>query len=490
MKVLLLRPRYADVYSLFPWKLRLSEIRPPDNLLYIAGMVESRGHEVHVLDNEIECLPEDGVIKFAQERKFDVVGLGPTTPEYEKSIKAVKKLKDATGATVVFGGAHSTALPEEVLSENACVDYIVRGEGELGMADLLDALSGKFPMENVKGVSYRLNGTIIHNPNHHLLEDIDKFPYQARHLVLSRQYMFPFPNEGLRPTAVMMASRGCPHKCKFCFPMHGKKTRVRQPEKVAEEMEHVVTKYGIRRFIFHDESFGIDRDKFLQFCDLIQKAHMGVKWFCFTRADLIDDEFVSALKRAGCVKVSIGVESGDEFVLNAMGKGKILSRVSDACAILDRYGIETRGSFIIGLPFETHESAMATIQLAKRIKLKQIGCNICTPYPGTELYRMCMEKNGIELMSTDWSDYRRWGKAVVRTPELSNRELENYQVRMIADFYSRPSIIWYYIKQFLRGNRNFYYYRPLVFGLREKIVRMVTGLKFRGAEKIPHPRES
>jgi len=466
LQITLVRQSFRDIYRLFD-DVKDREIRPPEGLLYVAAMLESRGHQVAVIDNEVLGLQDDQLLEKIAHNNPEMVGMGATTPEFPRIAAFLKRVHDELGVVTVLGGPHGTAVPQNVLQDYPGIDFVVRGEGEITMAELADSLTNGVPSESLPGLAFRRNGAVILTPKRELISDLDSLPLPARHLLRSADYRYPARGKGMQPVATVVTSRGCPYNCIFCYSMHGHIVRCRSILKVVDELESIVNTDGIRYFIFHDECFTLSRKRVLEFCDELQRRDLQIRWFCFTRGDTIDQEVAERMAEAGCVKISLGVESGSQEMLDRAGKKTKLDKISRAFDMLDRAGIETRGSFIIGLPGEDSGSLRQTIDFAKSLKMYHFGLNIATPYPGTKMWDMAERKAGIRFEDTDLSAFRRWGNAVIATDHLGSKELVKAQRRAMVQFYLRPKILWFFLREYLMGNRTSYYYRPLKFAFKE-----------------------
>ncbi len=175
------------------------------------------------------------------------------------------------------------------------------------------------------------------------------------------------------------------------------------------------------------------------------------------------------MREAGFVKLTLGVETGDPEMLKRLKKGTTLDQYRKAFKMCSEAGMETRGSFMVGNPYETWDSIWKSIRFARSLDLYRIGVNIATPYPGTRLHEQAVACDGVELLEQDWNNYKRWGRAVIRTPELSSDDLEKAQILFLREFFTNPKILRYHAKRFLQGNRSFYYYRPLLWSISHKI---------------------
>jgi anaerobic magnesium-protoporphyrin IX monomethyl ester cyclase len=475
VRITLVRQSFQDVYSLFD-DVADREIRPPEGLLYVAAALESHGHQVAIIDNEVLGLSDDELLEKIELTKPEMVGMGATTPEFPKIGRFLERVNQELGVVTVLGGPHATAEPVQVLTTFPEINYVVCGEGELTTSDLANNMKNGVPPEEIPGLAFRKNGAVAITLERPLIQNLDSLPWQARHLVDSHAYHYPSRGKGMQPVATMVTSRGCPYHCIFCYSMHGHKVRFRAIHKVVDELESVVKSTGIDYFIFHDECFTLSRDRVLTFCHEIQRRNLDIQWFCFTRGDTIDQEMAERMAEVGCVKVSLGVESGSQEMLERSAKKTRLDKVEQAFRILNKAGIETRGSFIFGLPGEDRQSLQQTFDFAKSLKMYQFGVNIATPYPGTKMWQMAEKGDGIRFVNNDLSAFRRWGNAVIATDKLTADDLIIAQRRGLMQFYLRPKILWFYLLEYLKGNRTPYYYRPIIFAFKEAWKELWTGL--------------
>lgn len=466
VNVTLVRNSFRDIYGLFP-RVEQHEIRPPEGLLYVAASLEKCGHHVTVIDNEVLGLNDDELITKVKTTDPEFVGMAATTPEFPHVAKLLESIKKELGIITIIGGPHPSADSENVLTNHPGIDFVVRGEGEITTAEVIDNYSNGVQSESILGLAFRRNGKVVINPNRPFICNLDDIPSPARHLIDSEKYYYPLRGHGMEKVATMITSRGCPYHCIFCYSMHGHRVRYRSILNVIQELESIIETYGIRYFIFHDECFTLSRDRVMEFCNEMLNRKLDVHWFCFTRGDAVDQEMADRMAEAGCVKISLGVESGSQAMLERAGKRTQLDNIEGAFRILHRAGIETRGSFIIGLPGEDSQSIQQTIDYAKSLKMCHFGLNIATPYPGTKMWDMAEAQDGIRFDNTDLSAFRRWGNAVVATNALSSNDLVQAQRKALINFYLRPKILWFFLREWLKGNRATYYYRPLLFAIRE-----------------------
>ena len=465
MKGLFIRPCYSYVYSRF--KLgQACDVVPPLGYLYLASYLEVNGHKIEIIDGEIERLDKHQIVNQVLASKPDFVGIGATTPEFADSSDILHKIKElAPHIITVIGGPHSSALPKETLKENPHIDYVVRNEGEQTLLELLNILDDRGDVSGIRGLTYKKEVDVISNKDREPIPDLDTLPFPARHLIDNKRYSHPiFGKRGLAQATSMITSRGCPYRCVFCYRSKERsKTRFRSPSNIVDEIEEVVNRYNIKFISFHDDTLTLHRKRVLKMCDEIIERGLYIQWFCLARADTLDRELLIKMKKAGLIGLSIGVESGNQKILDSAKKETRLEQYRVAFKLLANIEIETRGSFMFGLPHETTKTMRDTINFAKSLDLNKAFFNITTPYPGSVLYDKAIVGDGIRLLTHDWKEYQRWGNAVIELEDVGRQELIKLQKRAMLEFYLRPRIIWHHLKHFIWEGNDPLYYKPQPF---------------------------
>lgn len=370
---------------------------------FIAASLESKGHYVRILDMGIERGSLKKAEKIIRQTAPDIAGIAALTPTYLTALKIAQMIKHINPKChTVFGGNHACALPDDVLAEPS-VDIVVRGEGEITMCEIVDALSANRSLMDILGVSYKDSGRITHNAERPLIDDLDTLPPIPWHLFQVEKYTGNI--NGKRAVGIS-ASRGCPYSCVFCYrgPSAGKTIRYWSPGRVLKEIKFVIEKYGITGFHFWNDVFTHNKNWVHELCDLFIKEGLNIDWDCQTRADQINEEVLRKMKKAGCTAIMLGVESGSEEVLKCVDKRLTKEQIRGAFKILHELGFITTATFTLGLPWDTRESIQETIDFAKEINPDFGMFYLSTPFPGSPLWRMC-EAQGIRL-SKDWANFR------------------------------------------------------------------------------------
>lgn len=423
MKILLINPSFTGIYGNFSSAAKVGVLYPPLGLASLAANI-SDNHECKILDLELNPDLVGSLVDF----KPDIVGVTFTTPLYLQALDLFKVIKEYDpNIWTIAGGPHTSALPESVIS-NQFVDSAVVGEGEIAF--------NKFLENPVKKKIYK-------EP---LITDLDSINPPARNLLENSKYVWSVPGKKIQPMATIMTSRGCPFECIFCSQkvIFGRGVRYRSPENVLREMESIIERYNIRHFSFLDDTLGLNREKTFQLCDMIIGGKLNITFEGYTRVNVVTYELLKKLKDAGLSRISFGVESGNQEILDAIKKGTTLEQIKNAYDVASDLGLETRLSVIFGLPGETKETIKKTISFMKKLKCKQAYVNVGTPFPGTEFYEYAKSGvGGLKLLTSDWSQYRRWGNAVIDVNDLTAEDLVKWQRKALLDFYMRPSIIYY-----------------------------------------------
>lgn len=423
MKVILINPKP---------KIWIKSATIPIGIAYIAGFIKSRGYDVSVVDLNLN--PD------AELPEADVYGITATTPLIYSAFELAERLKKQ-GAYIVLGGPHPTCLPDESLSQS-CIDYVVRGEGEYTFYELLEAIKNKSSLEGIKGLSYKENNKICHNPPREFIKNLDELPFPAFELFGDlKKYSHPQPLIGWRkPVVNIMTSRGCPFNCHFCYKgTFGTKWRARSPENVVAELEMLINKFKVKEIGIQDDCFNLDINRAINIGKLIIKKKLNIP-LTFPnglRADYINEEFVEIFKEAGMYRTAIGVESGDQAVLDDLGKNEKLEDIENAVRILKKHKIQIITFFVMGNPKDTLESLDKSIEFAKKLAPEFSQFSMATPFPGTRLYETVKSYNTFRILN--WNDYSQFDqKGYFDYPELKGAVIASYVKKAYRSFYFRP----------------------------------------------------
>jgi radical SAM superfamily enzyme YgiQ (UPF0313 family) len=446
MNILLINPPSDHIISTTQAKYIISErgLTPPLGLLYLASAVQRyRQHRVKILDCQVERLTEPQIRKAVIDFKPDVVGVTMITFMLVDCLRVIDIVKDCQGhlnkkMRLVAGGPHVSIFREET-ARFPGVDFALAGEAEFSFLDLLDYIDDTDRLEKIPGICFYRNGRLHTGPPYGFIDDLDSIPFPNRTLVDYRRYGNVLTGNGIMTT--MMTSRGCPYRCIFCDRL-GKKFRAISAGRVVEEIEHCLS-LGINQIFFHDDTFTVDKKRVLDICRLIHDRRLRFSFSLRSRVNTIDEEMISGLKKAGCERISFGVESGVQRILNRIKKGITLQQAETAFYLARKYKIISLADFMIGHPDETVEDIEETIQFAKRLKPDYTQFSVTTPYPGTELYREGMQRGIIERdVWLEFAQNPTRNFAPPRWEETIDRDtLYALLHRCYREFYLRPGFI-------------------------------------------------
>ncbi len=432
MNVLLINP-YQTARKGNIWT-SIQGAMPPLGLAYISSYLTARGVENSILDMNIEQGDAAEQVKRI-EGDYDIIGITSMTSAvkhgYEIASECKKKFPKSR---IVFGGVHATVMPEEVLSTGS-VDYVFRGEGEESFYRFIkgDDISG------IPGISYRKDGKIFHNPDAPLVADLDTLPIPAYNKLKMEKYSPTLGSYKRLPAISMLATRGCPGMCTYCFGAFlGGKTRMHSVEYLIKEIKMLIKEYGIKEVLFYDDTFTVYRKKVMEFCERIISDKIDITWVCFSRVDTIDEETLALMKKAGCHQIMYGIESGSPEILRNINKKIDREKAIKAVRMTKKAGIECRATFMLGNPGETEETIMQTLKFAIELEPDIALFNITTPFPGTRMFDWARE-NGY-LMTQDWLLYD-LSNMVMRLPTISHEKIEHYYRLAFKKFFLRPSYL-------------------------------------------------
>lgn len=420
MKVLLIYPYSPDIYQKVGFTL------PPLGLAYMASVLREKGYDVVIHDMKVNRKEPDFSI-------FDVIGITADAMRYKEGLRLSRIAKE-NGRIVIMGGPHPTFLDEDAL-KSGCIDFVVRGEGEETLPELLETIKQKRSPHAVKGISFLDNGSIHRTPDRTPVKDLDTLPFPARDILPMESYRTL--EMGKRKVTSIITSRGCPYGCTFCASSEfsGYKWRARRPEKVVDEIEDILNNYGFNAIAFLDDNFTLDPKRVIAICDEIIKRRIDIYWWCFSRADVIikNEEMVKRMAEAGARYIFIGFESGRQELLDRYKKRTKISEAMEAVNLLKGYGIETHASFIIGGIDETKEMVKETIRFAKALDPEAVQFSILTPYPGTRLFGEVKDR----ITTYDWNLYDCL-HSVIKLDYLSKDDLEGLLRKAYRGFYLTP----------------------------------------------------
>ncbi len=440
MKIVLIR--YWDIANIntrLPESLnKIQGALPPLGIAYVAAALESAGHEVSIIDAVAEGLAPEEVRGRLERVQPDLAGVTAMTSSIHGALEAGRIAKQC-GALVVAGGAHMALYPEETLSYDF-IDYGIVGEGDESTVELVAALEGGRPVEDIRGLAYKKDSQVRVN-GARIVDDLDRLPFPAYHLLPMDRYSSII---GLHPVSTAVTTRGCPYRCGFCVKgPSDERFRTRSPRNVVDEMEMLVKRHHAAEVMFYDDVLTLRRKHIVGICEEILRRGLRVQWESPTRINRVDPELLELMHRAGCRVLRYGVESGDPGILALMNKAIDIDQVRRVFRWTREAGIETFAYFILGYAQETPVTMRRTIDLAKELDPDYVMFTLATPYPRTSLYELAVEQG---IVTGDyWRDFT-LGKRMERIPYFVP-DAEGWMKRAYREFYLRPRRIWRQVRK-------------------------------------------
>ncbi len=410
-------------------------------------------------------------------------------------------LARSLGAITIGFGTHVTPMPRETLEQFPALDFVLRGEPELTLRELLDTLmvaNGLFTVREgqmmrvdgkpadesghsayllkdadptwspawalstaedtlpdermrvapsqlaaIKGLAWRRNGDVVVNGDRPFIRNLDDLPIPAHHMLPVDKYRIPMIKG---PYTFIVTSRGCTAGCKYCIKhvSYQYSIRLRSPENILEELR-VLKKLGVKHVHMYADLFTVNREQVVNLCQLMIQENLGLTWTCNSRVDYVDEEMLQLMGRAGCIYISWGIESANEQILKRAAKGYRLEQAPRALKWAHQAGIKNWGYFIIGLPGETVETIQQTIKFSKELPLDIALFHVAAPYPGTPFFFDVLENNWFRP-GTQWEEVDMDKSTVLDYPGLTAEQLEYWQKKAFREWALRPGPIWTFMK--------------------------------------------
>jgi radical SAM superfamily enzyme YgiQ (UPF0313 family) len=413
-----------------------SFIVPPLGLGYVAASLRQAGYRVTIKDALAEQMSWSDLDHFFKSDRPDILGLSTMTPVIDTTFAAIRMARSYV-SKIVVGGPHVSVWKQDIFKQCQEIDYGVVGEGEQTIVELVQKLeSGESP-KSVPGV---ICGDFI-GPPRALIPDLDILPFPARDLLPIDKYHYPL-SKG-KSVTTLFTSRGCPFHCIFCDKsVFGSRWRARSAANTLLEVDEIVSKFKIKSFIIYDDLFTLNKERVQEFCEGILKRGYKVDWKCESRVNLVDLETLKLMKRAGCSMIAYGVESGNQHGLDYLNKKIKIKETRRAFALTHQAGIETMAYFILGIPVESYEDELETINFAKEINSTYVQFSILSPLYGTKLFEEAMEKGWYHEVGAKNPIDQDMNRPVIMSPNWDSEKFKKIMQRAYLDYYFRPQYIW------------------------------------------------
>ena len=386
---------------------------PPNGILSLYTYLKNKDLNWEICFKDFYALTKYDLLEYLKIYKPDILGFSVITPSYKFTLNLAKEIKEILPETkIILGGPHPTLFPQETL-ENDSVDYVVIGEGEKPLFQLLQNIDNPSYLSKILSLGYKENNKININDRSMDFIDLNTIGILDFSVIDIEKYI-KYAEERSKYRALgLVVSRGCMLKCSFC--VDGRHSsfkdswRAIDPSILVQQIKYYIEKYKIEGIWFKDSTFTMNKKWILSFCQELEKENINIKWSCNTRVDTVDEEVLSNIKKAGCETIWFGVESGSERILKLLNKKIDKDKVITAFKLCEKYKIRAWANFMIGVPTETLEDIEQTykfaIDLDKLSNVDNVHLTIYTPFPGTPLYEQFQEKDFIFTLPIEGLTY-------------------------------------------------------------------------------------
>ena len=466
-KVLLINPGQTYYTRTYRESARGS-IGLPLGLLYIAAALERKGCQVQIVDSIVSDytmmrkfkdhvdygIPLEILGRIIKEYRPDIVGISNQfTTQEENVFRTAALAKNIDDSILVIIGGANVSCRGRFLLNNCPIDIAVKSEGEGIIGEIIDFYRGRKELSQVKGIVYRHGDKILESEEYLFIKDLDEIPFPAYHLIDMEKYLTLYKkgiytrDRDVKRNISIITSRGCPYNCVFCsiWQSMGKAWRAHSPEYVIKHIEMLVETYNVRHIHFEDDNLLFDTHRFFQILDILARNNITWDTPNGIRVNLsIDEDMLKRMSLAGCKSLTIGVESGDENILNDVVKKRMkLADVEEFAKRCKKVKLPLRAFFVLGFPGETIETMQKTIDFALHLLEAydvEIINLIATPLYGTELYKICHQNRYFSkeitprtLSESTVSD----GYCLIDTESFSAKDVERLSQSLTAKVYRR-----------------------------------------------------
>lgn len=388
-----------------PIRLNAKPNNIPYGLAVIASVLRNQGHQVAIYDINAHRHGKQEILRELESLSWDVAGVSGLITTYGFQTWLIPHLKRLNPHAKVISGGGLATSNHGMLFQECDLDIAVIGEGEITMAELVDALDRETPLETVNGIAFRQGGRMHVTPERENVGHLDNLPFPAWDLLPMEIYLeHPIWGDvannssgflgdiSVKRSMNIISSRGCPFSCNYCYHLFGKSSyRFRSAENIIDEMEMLINIYDVDFIGFVDDNMMASETRLREFCGLLLKKPWKVYWGCHGRVTSAKPDILSLMAEAGCVWIGYGIESGSQAILDAMNKKASVGIARRAIVETRKAGIYPNTTFIFGYPGETIETVQETIDFKKSLNI-QCGSFFATPYPGTALYAQSLHR--------------------------------------------------------------------------------------------------
>lgn len=423
---------------------------PPSGLCYLAAVTRDNGFDTRIVDCMALGLDYENALLEILRDTPKYVGITASTISIFSAAHLAEMIKSQDNTiTIIIGGPHITAVPQETMIKFPQFDIGVIGEGELTIIDLLKTYDEGGNLEKINGIIFRENNQLkITNPRA-FIKNLDSLPMPAWDLLpYLPKYYYPSAQSVKRlPSISLVTARGCPGKCIFCDrKVFGNYSRAHSANYVIKMIKHLYFNYGIKDILIADDTFVTFKDRLVEVCQTLIQENLDLSWSCLARVDYVNPKMLKLMKKAGCWQIDYGIESASQEILDFLKKGTNLPQIEQAVRWTKESRITSKGFFMIGCPLETEKTIVETIAFAKKLGLDDFQITFFTPFPGSEIYEIATQYGTFD---NDWKKMNEYN--IIFVPNcLTRKMIEKYHREAFKQFYLRPKIVLSYLKKMRR----------------------------------------
>jgi radical SAM superfamily enzyme YgiQ (UPF0313 family) len=429
---------------------RKANIMPPLGLASIAAYLEREGISADIIDCYAHPDSDSLILDYVRARRPAHIGLSCTTSSFLDGVRIVEMVKaERPDIRAIFGGVHVSALREKTLIDFPLVDFVVVGEGEQTLTELLQSAS-RYPF-GIPGVIFRdSSGAVIYNGYREARLELDSLPFPAYEKLAGypEAYMLPIFNYPRAPNTSCISSRGCPYACSYCDrSVFRRNFRYNSAEYLYKHLCYLQEKFNIRHINFYDDQFTFNRQRVEDFAAMMIEKPLGMTFNCAVRAEHIDFALLQLMKKAGCWMISLGIETGDEELLAQHRQNADLKMLAAKIRLIKKAGIRTKGLLMMGLPGESESSIRKSMDYVFSLPIDDFNLAKFTPFPGSPIYQNIHELGEFE---EDWEKMDCMSFRFI--PRGMQRErLEELFIKYYKTHYQRPKVLLGYVAMLWRS---------------------------------------
>ncbi len=436
----------------------------PNDLGYLAAQLQQCGVKSLLRDYPVEKMEEEHVLNDIQSSCPELIIISTTSTTLMEDAEFLEKVKNLLpGIIAIAKGSCFFSYPVEEMNKGSLksLDIAIYGEAEFVIPKVIDSIRNGHSLESIEGLIIKNKyQDWIKTPSPEFCYELDTLPFPDRSLIKNELYQCP---KSGRPMATIVVSRGCPAQCIYCLTptISGRKLRSRSVDNVLLEIKDCIDKFGIRDFFFRADTFTMDKKYVMEICSKIVGQQLKINWVANSRTDTLDEELVGMMKRAGCWLIAFGVESGNDKIQQKIKKNSTADQARRTIAICKASGVQTFGFFMIGFPWDSHETIEDTMKLMQELDCDFIEVHIATPFEGTELNQICKDLGLLKKTLTGHNYFS--NPTSGGTLYLTRDQIIQYRKRMLTKHFLRPN---YILRTFAQCSSFFEFFSYAKYGLR------------------------